>query len=205
MTSEFERALDDARRRENADTTARSDLHTQAARAAEQSYQRVLEIGREAFHTLSRAGCQECALVEDFRNHKRADNIGILIGVDYAAEGPDDYLFVCRDGRFLAGGISAQKIQANQRWFSNSDKPRLIDGRPVLTVSSSSWVGVRVSTPDDSRRPVFHPASTSSSYSVRRTLDSEELMAWGFGFYQQRPFLDDIAARVARTVADHTG
>lgn len=196
MASDFDRALDAARRRERDTADSQAQLTAWAIQAAKQGYHQMLEIGRQAFDTLARAGCEEFTLVEDSRTFKRADNVGIEIGYDHDGESYT-YLHVCRDGRFHAGSRRLEQITSNERWFSNEPKDRRIDGRRILSIHRSDWVCVSVRDGWAMPALAYFPSSMSASCSVFRRSSSEELLTSGFGGYYDRPFVEDIATRVA--------
>lgn len=204
MSSDFERALEAARRREHSSAQSQAQRVSRASQAAEQGYHQMLDIGRQAFNALAAAGCEEFALVEDYRNFKRADNVGIRIGSSQVGETDSD-LYVCTDGRFLAGHTSLKYIGANQQWFSSEPKPRRIDGRRAITVHFGDWVGVSVrDAPHGIVLASYPPDPTSWRYGAKVITATGEMMTDGFGesWGEPHPFHDDVAIHVARVIGE---
>lgn len=165
----------------------------------------MLEIGCQAFDVLAKAGCEQFALVEgafyDVKSSpKRADGVGIVIDRHDDGEGWET-LFVCRDGRLaVAYNTKLVQIAGKYRWFSDKPKDCRLEGRRIYTLHSSEWVGVTVRDGLGSPPIASYPANCASAYVVYAGIDCDELLTMGLGEYFQRPFVDDLAGKVANIV-----
>ncbi|MFC3962139.1 hypothetical protein [Nocardia jiangsuensis] len=208
MPSEFDRALRAAHHNAQRRFDDEQAVRERAVQVAERAYRKLIDTGREAFAALIAAGIQTSNLVEyEYPQPKRPRIFGtaICVGISATEVGYDpDSLYICDDGRFVAGRL-AFLTETKTRLFSDKKDKVLVrvNGAPVAMVRDDDWVQVSCRQNRGNEGDVAlarYPDKGGHCYSVRVDFDSEEMTVWGFDEYTTRPFIDDIAKRVANTI-----